>query len=77
MDKRKVVIRKLPPSASEADVREVVDKAAKGMYTWFSFVPGKARYVAEEFSLYRKGQVQLYGCLEFQGIVLAEPREGA
>jgi hypothetical protein len=44
MDARtKVVVRKLPPSVAEADVRQLVDALAGGQYTWFSFVQGKTR----------------------------------
>ena len=39
----KVVVRKLPPVMEEADARELVDSAAGGKYTWFSFVQGKIR----------------------------------
>lgn len=44
MDRKKIVIRKLPPNVSEEDVRQAVQEASKGAHSWFSFVQGKMRY---------------------------------
>jgi hypothetical protein len=44
MDKKKVVVRKLPPNVAERDVIDLVDKSAGGKYSWFKFVQGKSRY---------------------------------
>ncbi|KAK9902689.1 hypothetical protein WJX75_002864 [Coccomyxa subellipsoidea] len=40
MERTKVVIRKLPPSIVNADVRELVDSTS-AKYNWYSFVQGK------------------------------------
>ncbi len=42
MERTKVVIRKLPPSIADADVRELVD-STNVKYNWFNFVQGKTR----------------------------------
>lgn len=39
----KVVVRKLPPSIAEDEVRGAIDAVCQGKYDWFSFVPGKVR----------------------------------
>ena len=43
MDRRKVVIRKLPPNIPEEDVRQLVKTASAGPFSWFNFVQGKTR----------------------------------
>lgn len=45
MERTKVVIRKLPPSIVDADVRELVDSTS-AKYNWYSFVQGKTRCAA-------------------------------
>ena len=36
-------MRKLPPSISEEEVRQLVQTASGGRFSWFSFVQGKTR----------------------------------
>lgn len=43
MDRKKVIVRKLPPNIPEVDVRLLVQAASAGRFSWFSFVQGKTR----------------------------------
>ena len=36
-------MRKLPPSIPEEDVRQLVESASGGRFSWFNFVQGKTR----------------------------------
>ena len=45
VERTKVVVRKLPPLMSEAELRDEVDSVAADQYDWLSFVPGKVRCV--------------------------------
>ena len=43
-ERTKVVIRKLPPTLSSADLKAAVDEVCDGQYVYHTFVPGKSRY---------------------------------
>lgn len=43
LERTKVVVRKLPPLMSEAELLEELDSVAANQYDWLSFVPGKVR----------------------------------
>lgn len=49
-DRTKVVLRHLPPTLSQAALKDQIDVRFAGRYNWFSFRPGRASHVNQPYS---------------------------
>ncbi|CAI0375133.1 unnamed protein product, partial [Linum tenue] len=49
-DKTKVVVRRLPPTISQAALKEQIDSAFAGRYSWFAFRTGKSSQKHQSYS---------------------------
>lgn len=49
-DRTKVVLRHLPPTLSQAALKDQIDVRFGGRYNWFSFRPGRASHVNQPYS---------------------------